>query len=305
MKAFLSITFMVMCGSIAAYAQLPHYFWSNDTGRLATLAHGYEWRQGTSGKVQVIYYPSNFPTAPSGHIVNLYLKTGSRTLASQSIYYNFKVQMGYTVSDSFTNGPIVPDTFKTGLITVFDAASFVIPGTDTIGKWIKIPLNKSSFFYRGNGTPEARNIVIEFSFGPPKPTDGFLVRSTVNGHKRYLGGSPNDVFSNGVKNTLLDIGFDFGTPLSVEEPDNIESLDLFPNPARDGKFNIAFDTRKPVSKVRVTVTDVAGKQVFDSQYGNSGLGFFRAIDAGYLPEGMYFVRVEGDGEVLNRRMVIQ
>jgi hypothetical protein len=191
------------------------------------------------------------------------------------------------------------------LITVFDTASFVIPGTDTAGKWIKIPLNKSSFYYKGNGTPEARNMVIEFSFGPKNPDNGFYVRNSVGGYKRYLAGSQNDVVSKGVSNQLLDIGFDFGTPMGVEKLSNIASLDIFPNPAKDGKFHITFDARKLVSRVNVTLTDVAGKQVFDSQHENTGTSFFRAFDAGNLPKGMYFVRIEADGEVVNRRMVIQ
>jgi len=295
------MTILAICSFSAVHAQTPQYFWSNDT---SSGTGGYVWTFG-GAKGQVIYYPANFPTAPSGHIVNLYLKNGGRSGASQSIYYNFKVKMGYTIADSFTNAPTIPDTFKTGLITVFDMASFVIPGTDTIGKWIKIPLNKSSFYYKGNGTPEARNMVVEISFGPKNPDDPFMVRCSVGGHKRYLVGSQNDVASKGVLNKLLDFGFDFGVPIGVEEMGNISSLELFPNPVSDGKFNISFDARKSISKVNVIVTDVAGKQVFDSQHKHSGTSFFRAFDAGNLPKGMYFVRVEADGEIVNRRLVIQ
>lgn len=145
---------------------------------------------GGSNKVQWLYYPSNFPTAPAGMITKIYFRTNSTGTYNIT---DLTLKIGYTTNTTFTSG-----TYLTGLTTVFSATgttSVTIP----TGGWMGVTLT-TPFFYDAS-----QNIVVEASHNGP--STGLTVmqnNSTPNG--RIYG---NVTATTGTATTgLSDFGFD-------------------------------------------------------------------------------------------------
>lgn len=88
----------------------------------------------------------------------------------------------------------------------------------------------------------------------------------------------------------------------VEEIESLQDFSIYPNPATDQvSINLSFTTS---TNVNVAVYDIAGQQVvnvFQGFVGNETLKF----NGSSLPPGFYFIRVEADGGVTSKKLVIQ
>jgi hypothetical protein len=142
---------------------------------LASVAHAQQYTYGTGAGTtntipfngatnlrQWVYYPTDFPTAPSGNITTLYFKAAAATAVNFS---NLTIKIGHTTLSTFTAGPYV-----TGLTTVYNGP---YSGTPITGNWVVVTL-QTPFLY--NGT---QNFIIEASQTGYSP--GFSIAQTTSG----------------------------------------------------------------------------------------------------------------------------
>lgn len=98
---------------------------------------------------------------------------------------------------------------------------------------------------------------------------------------------------------LLVNGATLKTASSISE--QIESLSIFPNPARD-LFNITFSDGIQGNKVMVNIYNAIGQEVITKQFDNTG-NFNQSVDVSGLSSGMYLVKI-GDGNVSSTRKLL-
>jgi hypothetical protein len=293
-------------------AQTPQYFWSNYSGSGSTV--NYPWNSASHVKFQCIYYPANFPTAPSGNVSSVYVRVGSPPYpkSNYSVYRDFSVRIGWT-SDSIFNpvslptSPVDSFSFFTGLTTVFSSSNFIINGTDTIGKWVKMPLIPNSFYYNKNrNASEGKYFVVEFRLDGPVPEHGFYAMSSLaSSTKRMLYDYISKTTSASPHMIPLDFGFDIGTPVGIDDAQISNILTIFPNPSADGRFNIGFNAKQSMKDVNVTIRSMTGAVVYNQHYSNTSTQFNEDLNIGNNARGMYFVELKADGERVVRKLVLQ
>jgi hypothetical protein len=181
-------------------AQTPMYSYN-----VGTLANLFPFQTTSSNRVQWLYTPANFPTAPAGNITAIYVKvaTGNTNIT----YYNFKISLGTTAASNLgTNGLTYP--WNTGLNTVINAPlSYAVPVAVANG-WVQFNLTTPWYY---NATS---NFILEIS--DTAYVGGFTVIQDYNINGARLYGAYNAAV--GTANTgLLDMGFDIaagcvGTP---------------------------------------------------------------------------------------------
>ena len=94
---------------------------------------------------------------------------------------------------------------------------------------------------------------------------------------------------------------------SLEVEEATSTVALWPNPVRDGRFNLNIGGfTEEQQKVTVGIYDIFGKRVMASNYDNSGNTFQRTID---LPQGIaagvYTVNITVNGAVTTKRLTVQ
>ena len=158
-----------------------------------------------SNKVQWIYRSTDFPTAPSGIITDVYFKLSGSSIGGTPTYTNLDIKMGATSLIDFPAG-VTP--FITGLQQVFFSASYAMTGAVPNG-WVKVTL-QTPFFY--NNT---QNFIIEVS--QQAFTNGFTTPQTTNNGNRRIYAQWNS--PTGTGNTgLADFGFDILTTPCAGQP---------------------------------------------------------------------------------------
>ncbi|MBS1629274.1 MAG: hypothetical protein JST27_04365, partial [Bacteroidetes bacterium] len=218
-------------------------------------------------RLQWLYNDTDFiPRPVSGDIKHIYFwARGGNTFRSKTTLYNVEIKMGYTQRDSFKrinsviNWP--RDTFITGLTTVFQADSVTVDYLNTWAYWWQFPLMGNGFHY--NASP-GQNLVVEFSFGLPKPT-GWVVFTDSNGSytttPRFLSGYRDSSAVQlwpGASNLQIggfggsvDFGFDY-TPESVPNIGSKVDMQLYPNPS-SGKIQMRIQSAGELHEVQLTV----------------------------------------------------
>jgi hypothetical protein len=154
-------------------------------------------------RVQWVFYPSDFGTAPSGNITKVYFKRQPSMLPVINSYTNLTIKMGETGLSMLPPGPWV----TAGMTTVFQASTYdFIPAP---GDWMPVTL-QTPFNYTGTS-----NFIVEVSHG------GFgvgfeVMQAAMTGRSVY--GSTMSAMSN-AQNVLVEFGFDIGvggTDVSLE-----------------------------------------------------------------------------------------
>ncbi len=253
------------------------------------------------------FYPSDFLGMPSGQISAIYLRVGDTFgFPAPAVYNNLTIKIGYTTDSFFKTGSTIYDTFKTGLATILNAASFTVQGSDTVGKWIKIPVDAQL----GNFVYDPKKMfVVEVAMGPKPNNTGFHLMATnlpVSGTKpRTLGGNRDSLRSKGnsTYGNYLDLGIDLSTKAGVGTLSNLQT-DLSPNPTK-GLTNISLSTREGIKELSITVYAANGAKVIRRSYGPQGTEFHTALDVSNLPPGIYGVIIKADGATAWRRLLIQ
>jgi len=200
------VAILIISLTADGFAQSPQY--KNAKGITGNL---YPFGHTTRSKRQWLFHPSDFSSAPTGHISAVYMHTSS---AVSSTLTNLTITMGATTTSAMISGPWLPAD------TVFFSASEKV--TTAAAGWFKIVLQKP--FYYDNTT----NFV--FSASQEGYTQGFRVlQSTKTG--RTMWGSASG--STGTMNNyMLYLGFDMQAA-GMDELISKDDFKIFPNPAND------------------------------------------------------------------------
>lgn len=87
----------------------------------------------------------------------------------------------------------------------------------------------------------------------------------------------------------------YGTTLSVVK-NQIENFSMYPNPVTKGELFISSATN---NTKKVTIYSIIGQRVYDKK-----IQFKETIDISNLITGIYIVKVEEDGKIVSRKLVI-
>ncbi len=260
-------------------------------------------------KFQSIYYPSDFAGMPAGNLKNLYFRTGTMPIAPPPFYqyFGFRIHIKNTSLTQFPNVAASPKGIDT-LIPINQSdlvanySAFFIDSSSAIrrGDWIRVPLNTKLFNYT-----RLQNFIVQLEID--SVAKGVLILGFSHSTDPFyscLSGIASDSTLGYGWLSLIDLGFDLAST-GVEASSNLISFGLFPNPASDGRFNVSFEVKNSVRDVRLSATSITGQQVWSDTYHNVGNSFFRRVDLNTLAKGMYFIRVNADGESLTRRVMIE
>lgn len=89
----------------------------------------------------------------------------------------------------------------------------------------------------------------------------------------------------------------------IEGPSNISEMNFFPNPNK-GIFHIQFKVGDPAD-VKLEITDVAGKMVYENQEKNFSGWFEKDIYRGDLSNGTYLMNVKAGTESKTMKISVQ
>ncbi|HTM66680.1 MAG TPA: hypothetical protein VL093_10190, partial [Flavipsychrobacter sp.] len=206
-KTIKSVCFLLLflLSASLVYAQTPQY--SLTTG---SINNSFPFNTSSSNKVQWVYYPSDFATAPSGNITDVFFKVGSTPIGNPT-FTNLTIKMGATTLTSFIAG-----AFTTGLTTVFTSASQTFTGV-VVGGWIQITL-QTPFYYNN-----AQNFVVEVS--QTAYSGGFTIPQTPTTSNRRMYGSVTSTTAS-ADGRLADFGFNILTGPICPVPTGVTSSNI-------------------------------------------------------------------------------
>ncbi|MBS1615746.1 MAG: T9SS type A sorting domain-containing protein [Bacteroidetes bacterium] len=213
-----------------------------------------------------------------------------------------RLKMGYTPDTSYKD-TLMPGgiryLFKTGLTQVFFQPQFTVYGADSIGTWVRFPIG---FSYNTTA-----NLVVELSRGNQGVTaNGFDWMVNRDCNRCFIGGYYKDAYFYAEPiGSQADIGFD-DAPTTVEGLVNLKGFYAYPNPS-EGLFTVGFEPwSSHASAVQVSVSDMAGRQVWQRSYQNVQANLFTAnVDLRGRPKGIYLLRVQADAAQALQRVVLE
>lgn len=140
--------------------------------------------------MQLLYKPTNFPTAPSGLITDIYFRPSNSVT---NTYTNLVIQIGYTTLSGLTSG-----TWNTGLTTVYTGSPTI---TSVGSNWIKIKLT-TPFPY-----DNTKNFIVDVNHAATSAGMTLYYGTSSSGNTRMYGAYTSTT-SNGADASLYDFGFD-------------------------------------------------------------------------------------------------
>lgn len=183
------LLFCLTCfSSLLALAQTPTYYVGPATGG----PNSWPFNPGTGGSshVQLLYKPTNFPTAPSGLITDIYFRPSNSVT---NTYTSLVIQIGYTTLTGLTSG-----TWNTGLTTVYTGSPTI---TSVGGNWVKITLT-TPFQY-----DNTRNMIVDVNHASTASGMTLYYGTSSSGNTRMYG-AYTSTSSGGADASLYDFGFD-------------------------------------------------------------------------------------------------
>jgi hypothetical protein len=99
---------------------------------------------------------------------------------------------------------------------------------------------------------------------------------------------------------------DANMPVGVEYLNEDAAVKLYPNPT-SGNTTLAFETPNAVQSAQLSVLDLTGRLVMNMDLGALDAGNHEThISSAQLPAtGVYIVRLYMDGQVINRKLVVE
>jgi len=291
------LLFIASCAQAEAQ-QIPQFIRNSAPFYSASLQFGNRlgtWRQD-------LHYPSDFPTAPAGHITRLYFQAKS-PLANSMHIANLLIKMGYMSpgedGDSMHLNSTAPVSFYPTDTVLFSSNYFV----DTpvgIGDWVGFTL-QTPFYYNAY-----KNFIVEMHVDSLDVFYGFQTNA-ISGlvfrnysRSKNASGAWNPV---SVTGAVHYIGFDI-LPNDVKNIQNISSFVLYPNPS-EGRLNISLEAKQTIREMQITITDMTGSVVSQQQYRNVQGSFLKQVDLANLPRGLYLAELKADGEKITKKLVLQ
>jgi hypothetical protein len=210
-----------------------------------------------------------------------------------------RVKMGYTQDTGYKDTLLHGYTwylYKKGLTQVFFQKSFSVYGADSVGTWVRFPID-GEFSYN-----PSMNMVVELSNGYQAISNGFDWMVNRGCDRCFIGGYyDSSVSGNRGTNYQADIGFNDATG-AVGELSTLKGFYTYPNPSQ-GLFTVGFEPfGSNASSVQVSVSDMAGRQVWQRSYEGVRADLFTAnVDLRGRPKGIYLLRVQaGEAQALQR-----
>ena len=84
----------------------------------------------------------------------------------------------------------------------------------------------------------------------------------------------------------------------------VESFEVFPNP-NDGNFTVAIDLQAQIAKLQLSIVDLTGKMVYQKEVVAPSVHLKEQISLNGISRGTYFIRMEADGKLLSRKMILR
>ena len=303
---FIACLLCTVC-AVQSHAQMtPKYQYTSFKG---TNSAAIGFIVTSSVKLQWIYRPSELPGLPAGPIRSVYFRVGGTYVSpagdsfsithNPTVYDSMRVKMGYTQDTAYKDTLIGGYTYymlKKGLTQVFFQPSFTVYGADSVGTWVRFPID-GEFSYN-----PTTNLVVELSRTSQAANNGFDWMAG-NGCSRCVLGAEYDSIITGARpmNLQADIGFNDATG-AVGELSTLKGFYTYPNPSQ-GLFTVGFEPfGSNASSVQVSVSDMAGRQVWQRSYEGVRADLFTAnVDLRGRPKGIYLLRVQaGEAQALQR-----
>jgi len=201
----------------------------------------------------------------------------------------------YTWAPTGGNGvTLIPSSSGTYTVTVSDANCNVQTATITI----LAPMNLSTTSTSSNGSNNGTTTV-NVAGGTPGYS---YLWSPVGGTNATASGLASGIYTvtvtdgNGCTQTATaTVAFSPGTGIAIQSP-SVNEINIYPNPAND-QVIITFEDKYN----RVLIYDCIGKLVFEKEVSSNSL----AIDISSYDKGLYFISLQKEGKVANRKFVKQ
>ena len=95
-----------------------------------------------------------------------------------------------------------------------------------------------------------------------------------------------------------------GTLIRIEsENSSIENLNIYPNPSRD-IFNVSFTTEEQ-QNLKVRILNVIGEHLVNEDLQQFIGDYTKQIDLTNKAKGIYFLEIETDNGVINKKLILQ
>jgi hypothetical protein len=213
--------------------------------------------------------------------------SGGPTDATGVITSNIPAE-GYTPGSSYTITATVDGSGKKGLCVSPQKTDGTVMGTLTAGAGNAV----TGKGYITHTTP-ITGLPAVWTFTWVAPAKG-------SGPVGFYGAFANN--RSLVRKTLVTI--DEKVASGVNDNSALTRLSLYPNPASHN-LNLGFDL-KNAGKVRISLIDIIGKEVAILREGNfSNGGYEEMFHLPSLNNGIYFISINANNEVLNRKILIQ
>ena len=93
------------------------------------------------------------------------------------------------------------------------------------------------------------------------------------------------------------------TSIRMGEEYGISNLDVYPNPSRD-VFNISF-TSEEIQDLRVRVLNVVGEEIVVENLQQFVGEYVKQVDLNTYSKGIYFLEIETQQGVVNKKLTLQ
>ena len=87
------------------------------------------------------------------------------------------------------------------------------------------------------------------------------------------------------------------------ENSSIENLNIYPNPSRD-IFNVSFTTEEK-QNLKVRLVNVIGEQLVSEDLQQFIGTYTKQLDLTNKAKGVYFLEIETDDGVINKKLILQ
>jgi hypothetical protein len=269
--------------------------------------------EGDTSMFQNLYMRDSFTTAPPpyGRVKNIYLRTGVGVQAADT--FNWKGCKATKVLLSVGNTSLQNFDTVTRLLTglTLVASIYTLTTGMVMAGWIKIPVDPENPFY----IDTSKNLVFQLAYdtgGHRRWPDtsawpgcsywGSFFGQTTASYYFIAGPRSNDRLP-AKDASFYDFGIDL-YPLDIDDLQNVSDLRIYPNPSQ-GQFIISIAAKHIVREGQLTISDMAGRAVWQQQYRNIDDKFYQKIDMRAYPKGIYIAELRADGERVTRKLVVQ
>ncbi len=291
-----------------AQNQTPKYKYTSYTG---TGSGGFDFHSQGAPKHQCIYLKTDFLGMPEGYPTAVYLRVGREygpSTPNPTIWDSMRIRMGYTSDTAFVHHTpnLAYDTFYTSLTTVFMQPKFTVYGADSVGTWVRFPLNMQAGFNYNR----QKNLIVDISraYRASLSAYGFDWMNSNQAPKRALSGEYDSIRTSYLAyGHVFDIGFDFpgSGPSGIAAQESLRDFYTYPNPAPGGRFTAGFE-RSGGGEALITVSDMAGRSVWQGAIPGGGPGLVvRNIDLSVQPKGCYLLRVSNSEGSAARTVMLE